>query len=45
MRYNKYEEDPNTQMNNSYTKISRYNLNTKEVRKNLCYGSIDVKFF
>ena len=44
MRYNKYEEDPSSQMNAAWTIASRYDLNTKGVGKNLCYGAIDVKF-
>ena len=44
MRYNKYEEDPSSQMNAAWTIASRYDLNTKGIGKNLCYGAIDVKF-
>jgi hypothetical protein len=44
MRYNKYDEDPSSQMNAAWTIASRYDLNTKGVGKHLCYGAIDVKF-
>ena len=44
MRYNHYKNDSSSKMNAAWTIASRYDLNTKGVGKEYCYGAIDVKF-